>query len=84
MNTKLTLTIEKEVIETAKEYAKEKGQSLSEMVENYFKLITVKRSKIKPKQLSPKVRKLRGIIKTNENIDYKKIVTEELSKKYGV
>ena len=47
MNTKLTLTIEKEVIETAKEYAKEKGQSLSEMVENYFKLITLSRREIK-------------------------------------
>jgi hypothetical protein len=32
MNTKLTLTIEKEVIEIAKEYAKEKGLSLSGMV----------------------------------------------------
>lgn len=83
MNTKLTLTIEKEVIETAKEYAKEKGQSLSELVENYFKLITLNRRKIKSKQLSPKVQKLRGIIKTNENIDYKQVLTEELSKKYG-
>jgi hypothetical protein len=36
MNTKLTLTLEKEVIEIAKKYAKEKGQSLSEIVENYF------------------------------------------------
>ncbi|MCA1758928.1 MAG: DUF6364 family protein, partial [Bacteroidales bacterium] len=62
MNTKLTLTIEKEVIEIAKEYAKEKVLSLSEMVENYFKLITVNRRKIKPKQISSKVRKLRGII----------------------
>ena len=84
MNTKLTLTIEKEVIEVAKEYAKEKGQSLSEMVENYFKLVTVNRSKTKEKRLSPKVRKLKGIIKTDENIDYKQILTEELSKKYGV
>lgn len=84
MNTKLTLTIEKEVIEIAKEYAKEKGMSLSEMVENYFKFVTVKRKKIKEKQLSTKVRKLRGIIKTDENLDYKKILTEELSKKYGI
>lgn len=84
MNTKLTLTIEKEVIEIAKEYAKEKGQSLSEIVENYFKFVTTKRVKLKEKQLSPKVRKLRGIIKTNESFDYKKILTEELSKKYGV
>jgi hypothetical protein len=84
MNTKLTLTIEKEVIEIAKEYAKEKGQSLSEMVENYFKLITVSKRKSKPEQLSPKVRKLRGIIKVDENIDYKQTLTEELSKKYGI
>jgi len=84
MNTKLTLTIEKEVIETAKKYAKEKGQSLSEMVENYFKLITVTREKIRPKQLSPKVRKLRGIINSAENFDYKEVLTKELSKKYGV
>ncbi|OBQ56672.1 hypothetical protein JJL45_12210 [Tamlana sp. s12] len=84
MNTKLTLTIEKEVIKIAKEYAKEKGLSLSEMVENYFKFVTVKRINLKEKQLSPKVRKLRGIIKSENDLDYKKILTEELSKKYGV
>lgn len=84
MNSKLTLTIEKEVIEIAKEYAKEKGQSLSEMVENYFKFITVNREKIMEKQLSVKVIKLRGIIKTDNKFDYKQILTEELSKKYEV
>lgn len=46
MNTKLTLTIEKEGIEIAKKYAKEKGQSLSELVENYPKWITVNRKKL--------------------------------------
>jgi uncharacterized protein YktA (UPF0223 family) len=84
MGTKLTLTIEKEVVEIAKQYAKEKGQSLSELVENYIKFVTVKRAKIKEKQLSPKVKKLRGIIKMDENMDYKQILTEELSKKYGL
>jgi predicted hydrocarbon binding protein len=84
MNTKLTLTLEKEVIEIAKKYAKEKGQSLSEMVENYFKFVTVKRMKVQEKQLSPRVRKLRGIIKVNNSFDYKQILTEELSKKYGL
>jgi hypothetical protein len=44
----------------------------------------VNRRKIKPKQISPKVRKLRGIINASENFDYKQILTEELSKKYGV
>ena len=82
MKTKLTLIIEKEVIEIAKKHAKDKGQSLSEMVENYFKLITVNRSKLKEKQLSPKVGKLRGIMKPAKKLDYKQILTEELSKKY--
>jgi len=84
MNTKLTLTINKEVIEVTKEYAKERGQSLSEIVENYFKLITISRRKIKPEQLSPRIRRLRGIIKTNEKLDEQQILTEELSKKYGI
>ena len=84
MNKKLTLTIEKKVIETAKEYAKEKGQSLSEMVENYFKLVTVKRRQIKPEQLSPRIQRLRGIIKTGKKFNHKQILTEELSKKYGL
>lgn len=84
MNTKLTLTIEKEVIETAKEYAKDKGLSLSEMVENYFKLLTERKGKMKEKELSLKVQKLRGIIKSGKEVDYKKILTEELSKKYDI
>ncbi len=84
MSTKLTLTIDKEVIEIAKRYAKEKGQSVSELVENYFKLIAIDKRKIKKKELSPKVRRLRGIIKTDEPVDYKEILTEERTKKYGV
>lgn len=83
MSTKLTLTIEEEVIKIAKQYAKESGQSLSEIVENYFKFVTVKRIEIKEKQLSPRVRRLRGIIKTDDDFDYKQILTEELLKKYG-
>src|SRR5690606_10330687 len=84
MNTKLTLIIEKEIIESAKAYAKEKGQSLSEMIENYLKLVTANRKKTKEVHLSPKVRKLRGIIKTDYPLDYRQILTEELSKKYGI
>ncbi len=34
--------------------------------------------------LEKKVQKLRGIIATDENIDYKQTLTEEFSKKYGV
>ncbi len=84
MNTKLTLTIEKEVIQSIKKYAKEEGLSISRLVENYFKLITQDRRKVEAEKLSPRVQRLRGIIKTDKEINYKEILTEELSKKYGI
>ena len=56
MNTKLTLSLEKTVIEEAKSYAKKTGRSLSELVENYFKSLTEK-SEI-PDDIHPKVKKL--------------------------
>jgi len=84
MNTKLTLTIEKEVIKEAIQYAKDKSQSLSDLIENYFKLLTKDKRKIRPNQLSPRIKYLRGILKVKKNFDYKKTLTEELSKKYGI
>ncbi|GGE07692.1 hypothetical protein GCM10010831_06570 [Psychroflexus salis] len=40
MNIKLTLTIEQEIIQKAKEYAKDKNRSLSDIIENYLKILT--------------------------------------------
>lgn len=85
MNTKLTLTLKKEVIEQAKKYAAEKGRSLSEMVENYFKYLTeIKQEEKKRQDLSPRVKYLRGIIKVPHNFDYKKVLEEERMKKHGI
>lgn len=39
MKTKLTLTLNKELLDRAKIYAKEHGTSLSKMVESYFQNI---------------------------------------------
>ena len=39
MNTKLTLTLEKSVIEKAKRYAKQSGRSLSGLVESYLEKV---------------------------------------------
>jgi len=81
MNTKLTLTIEKQVIEEAKKYAKDKGQSLSDLVENYFKLLIRDNIQIAQKELSPRTRKLRGILNIEKDFNYAEILTEELLKK---
>ncbi len=83
MNTKLTLTIDKEIIEQAKKYATEKGRSLSDMVENYFKFLTESKLEEKSETLSPRVKRLRGILKVKSDFDYKKILDEERIKKYG-
>ena len=40
MNTKLTLTIEESVIAKAKKYAKDKYRSLTDIIENYLKVLT--------------------------------------------
>lgn len=67
MKAKLTIEVNKKLIPTAKKYAKENGQSLSMLVENYFKLLTNKRRPIRPEELSPRIQRLRGIIKLNNN-----------------
>lgn len=82
MQTKLTLTIEKSIIEQAKLYAKDKGRSLSELIENYLIVILDDRQqKIK---LSPSIKKLKGAIQLPEDFDYKKELTESLSAKYRI
>ena len=80
MTTKLTLTIENSVIDSAKKYAQKKGKSLSDIVENYLKSITSKENK--EEVISPKVLKLMGVIQLPQNFDYKKEIGNALAKKY--
>lgn len=81
MNTKLTLTIEQTLIEKAKDYAKEKGRSLSDIVENYLKVI-VKEDGIIKTENTPITDALRGSFKAPADFDYKKELTNTLTKKY--
>jgi Family of unknown function (DUF6364) len=81
MTTKLTLSIDDQVIESAKKYARGKGKSLSGIVENYLKSI----SSTKPgaREISPKIKKLMGSIHLPKNFDYKSELGKEMSKKYS-
>lgn len=80
MTTKLTLTIDDSVISVAKKYAKKKGKSLSDIVENYLMSLTSKENK--DENISPRILKLMGVIKLPDNFDYKKELTKGLAKKY--
>lgn len=81
MNTKLTLTIEQSLIKKAKQYAKAKGRSLSDIVENYLKVI-IKEENTTIIDSAPITSSLRGSFKATENFNYKEELSKELSKKY--
>jgi hypothetical protein len=81
MNTKLTLTIEQNIIEKAKKYAHNKGKSLSSIIENYLKLITKEDNKENINE-TPIVNSLKGSFKAPKNFDYKKQISDEIAKKY--
>ena len=82
MNTKLTLTIEQEIIKRAKDYAKEKNRSLSDIIENYLKVLTKEEKQQKDKKLKPVVSSLKGSFKMPNNMDYKKELRNRLEEKY--
>ncbi len=82
MQTKLTLTLDKSIIEQAKLYAKEKGRSLSELIENYLKVVL--EDKQQDVKLSASIKKLKGSIKLPEDFDYKKELSESICKKYNI
>ncbi len=81
MNTKLTLTIEQKIIERAKKYAKQKGRSLSDIIENYLKVIT-KKERNTGIEMTPLTKSLRGSFKAPADFDYKKRLSKGLSDKY--
>lgn len=82
MKTKLTLTMEKKVIEKAKRYAKNKNRSLSDIVENYFKLLTLKERKQNGETLNPIVNFLKNSFDTSKKTDYKKELEKRLNEKH--
>ena len=85
MTTKLTLTIEKSVIEKAKRYAKGTQRSLSEMVQKYLESLDEPEDE---KKLSPKMQKLLNMIPkdipqyTDEELEQYR--SEYLEIKHGV
>ena len=80
MNTKLTLNLDKRVIEQAKSYAKNNQTSLSKLIENYLNSLT--KTTEKKSDISPLVESLTGVIPSG-NYDDKKDYEDYLAKKYA-
>jgi putative heme iron utilization protein len=84
MLTKLTLTIEKDVIEKAKEYAQQKNKSVSRIVEEYLKNISQNRMDLafELELKSPITDSLVGMFEDNGK-DYKTMLEEARSEKFS-
>jgi len=80
MTTKLTLSVEKAVIEKAKSYAKKTGRSLSDLIEKYLESLTA--DETHGKELSPKLKKIIGAVKLPKNFDEEKELRSYLEKKH--
>jgi hypothetical protein len=79
MNTKLTLNIDKGVIDQAKSYAKDNNVSLSKLIERYLYSLSTRSEK--KSKISPLVKSLTGVIPSG-NYDDKKDYKDYLSEKY--
>ncbi len=79
MNTKLTLSLNKSIIERAKKYAKGNNQSLSQIIESYLEKITSQ----SPELGDPELDSLRGIIKLPKDFNLKKELRELKIKRHG-
>ena len=79
MTTKLTLTVDKEVIERAKAYAQQTGRSLSEIVETYLDKVSEEQQHY---SLSPKLRKIAGSVKLPKDFNEKNELRKHLEKKH--
>ncbi|MDR1484075.1 MAG: DUF6364 family protein [Planctomycetaceae bacterium] len=77
METKLTLKLDTMVINSAKKYAEKNNQSLSKLVEDYFRNLASENNK--QEEYPPIVKKLSGVISEN---DLRKVAKEDDRVKY--
>ena len=79
METKLTLKLDKSVIQSAKQYAHHRNRSLSGLVEDYFRNLVASEGK-QQLHYSPLVEELSGVISEKDlnNLSY----TDYLETKY--
>lgn len=84
MDTKLTLKLDKLVIEQAKEYASSQKRSLSRIIESYLKTL-INRDNNKNEndiEISPFVKSMSTGIKIPADLDYKSEILNHLEEKH--
>jgi len=69
MTTKLTLSIDEKLVQTAKDYAQSKNTSVSKLVSNYLSTLNSGVKLTDASDLSPKLKKLTGAFKVPKNFE---------------
>lgn len=82
MAAKLTLTLNKNVIDLAKDYSKANNISISKLVESYLKAITQNSVKSKTESIPPIISSLSGIARKADNISDKDLLAKALTEKF--
>ena len=77
MRTSLTIQLDDQIFAAAEQYAQKRGHSLAELVEQYLQTLPQSEP-----ELSPKVRRLKGIAKAGQDFDYEAAMEEERSNKH--
>jgi hypothetical protein len=80
MDKKLTLSLDENTIDSAKNYAKSNNVSLSKLIESYLKTLTNQTKK--QTSITPLVESLSGVISLEDSFDSKDAYTEYLIEKY--
>jgi hypothetical protein len=89
MNTKLTLTMDKELIEQAKAHAAAQKVSLSSYIAGFLRATTAPKKEDREfdrSKLSPVARRALGMLSSPElaKMEYKEMLLEALEEKYGL
>lgn len=80
MDKKLTLSLNAQVIDRAKEYARDREVSLSRLIENYLASLVEKKEEAI--SVTPLVDKLSGVVNIPEDYHHKSDYTDYLINKY--
>lgn len=80
MNTKLTLSLDRDIIEQAKEFAQSNHQSLSKLIEGYLRQLTVSKNMKSP--VTPVVASLSGVLDAEKIGNHKRGYADYLVDKY--
>lgn len=81
MDTKLTLKLNQEIIEKAKQYASDRKMSLSRIIESYLQSLTSEKS-TNDFEISPFVKSIATGVKIPNDLDIKEAYSYHLMEKY--